>query len=244
MDLSRRTFLAATAATLTSPFVPQVNASTPMDPIKLQLWNDVSRSVVDDDLIIQKGGIYAGLTDPYIMDAILGKTELFACYGEFSAWPRTRIRWQALDSPRAIENFAAAVLETPRIYNITMNTNTKISGAHRQALIESSLIRPDARDVIDISGDGIESIQTSQTAVYHEMMMDAGMQCNGIIFPDRQIEILDPDRNQTPFEYLWDVYDYYNAKVISRDGFTEVAETIQQYPPVFRQKLEIELGLA
>lgn len=243
MNLSRRSFLAATGASLASPFVPQVNASTPKDGIKLQLWNDVSRSVIDDDLIIQKGGIYAALTDPYIMDAILGKTDLSACYGEFSAWPQRRIGWQTLDTPRAIEGFAAAVLETPRIYSIAMNTHTQISGAHRQAMIESSLIRPDARDVIDISGDGLESPLSAQSAVYHEMMVDRGMQCNGIVFPDRQIEILDPDRNQTPFEYLWDVYDYYNNRVISPDGFTEVAETIQQYPPVFRQKLELELGL-
>ena len=240
-DFTRRAFTIAGTALMTAPFIPQVSASTPKEAIDFHLWNDVSNSVTEEDLLLEKLGCREALTDPYIMDAILGTKDVLANYGEFSTGGRIVVDWRALDSRAAIQNFADTIVISDRYREGERGGDTGINNAYFYAREQSARTRrPEAREVIDVSGDGVENVNTGQLALLRTAASDNGVQCNGIVFPDH------PGPWDEPFDVyarLNEVYHHYSDAVITEGGFVEIVEDISHYPMVFRQKLQMELGL-
>lgn len=243
MIQTRRDFIASAAAlSICAPHVARAQAEP--EAVNLHLWNDVSRSVTDDDLAIQKGGIAMAMRDPYIMDAILSQKDVLAYYGEFSKHGLIRVSPVRLDTEGAIMNFTDRILYTSR-YGGDMRSDTGISNAILSSLEYASRLnrsRGGAQNVVDISGDGLENTSETQLRLNRTALIEQGHQCNGIVLPD--LGIASRDSDMTTEEYLWIVYNHYSQDVRTPDGFVEVVDSIEQYPMVFREKLRMELGLA
>ena len=242
MSQTRRDFITSAAAlAICAPHVARAQAEP--EAVNLHLWNDVSRSVTDDDLAIQKGGIALAMRDPYIMDAILSQKDVLAYYGEFSQGGIIRVSPTRLDTESSIINFTDRILFTPREGG-NMRTGTGISNALMYSLEYASRLnrsRGGAQNVIDISGDGLENASETWLQINQTAVIERGHQCNGIVLPDLSIGNEVP--TMTPERYLWMVYEHYSRDVKTPDGFVEVVDSIEQYPMVFREKLRMELGL-
>ena len=226
-----------------SPYIPQVNASTPKQEVNFFLWNDISSSVTDSDLVLEKYGCRAALTDPYIMGAILGEKDLFVMYGEFGTWGHTVIDWRRLETEQDIRNFADRMVRLPRTPEQSQSNispgQTGIFNALGHSIGQSKRLgRALASQVIDISGDGMENVSEGSLDIYKSEAETHGMQCNGIVFPDLSVDFTTPD------DHLRNVRAYYEDRVITGiDGFVEEVASIEDYPMAFERKLERELLL-
>lgn len=243
MPLSRREFGFAVFGGLMSPYIPQVNASTPKEEVNFFLWNDISSSVTDSDLVLEKYGCRAALTDPYVMGAILGQKDIFVMYGEFGTWGHTVIDWRRLETEQDIHNFADRMVMLSRSVEETQSNisggKTGIFNALGHSIGQSKRLgRAPARQVIDISGDGMENVSEGSLDIYKVEAETHGMQCNGIVFPDLNIN------HTTPEDHLKYVRAYYEDRVITGPGgFVEEVASIDDYPMAFERKLERELLL-
>lgn len=229
--MRRRSLLAAAGL---AAFPAVARAEEPVDTL-LVLAVDVSRSVDEDEARLQREGYRNGVTDPKVVEAMLGGVlgSVGLAYVEWagSEYQRLVLPWRRIASRRDAQAWAKALAEAPR----QSLSWTSISGAleFSGAVLERAPFEG-TRQVIDVSGDGVNNSGPPPEAV-RDRLVARGVVINGLpIVNDR------PSFGRMPAMPL---DQYYRESVIGGEGaFMVVAEDFESFGVAVRRKLIREIA--
>ncbi len=202
--------------------------------LKLVLAVDVSGSIDNDELQLEREGTADAFTQPEVIRAIqngsLGR--IAVAMVDFSSAPYNKIvaDWRIIRDRQSAAEFAALVRKLPR----TVGHRTSISSALQigTLILESSDkdITSD-RKVIDVSGDGPNNWGDHLQPV-HDSTVANGIVINGLPVMDEQAN-----------GYFQDLDKYYAACVAGgRGSFVVVVRKYQDYAAGMRRKLVLEIS--
>ncbi|NNU78909.1 DUF1194 domain-containing protein [Halovulum dunhuangense] len=202
--------------------------------LELVLAVDVSRSMDEDELILQREGYASALEHPAVSSALTMGREgraaiLFMEWGGPGAH-RVLVDWTVIDSPES----AAAIASTLRFAPVRSLRGTSISSALERAALEiDSNAFDGTRRVVDVSGDGPNNAGRPVAEVRDELAA-AGIEINGLPFmfkrPDGVYSIPDLDL-------------YYEDCVIAGDSaFVIPIYELERLVVSIRQKLVLEVS--
>ncbi len=227
--------MAALAALLLAGFAPAARA-LPVD-LELVLAIDVSRSMDDDELELQRQGYAGAFVHPSIVQAIRsgpqGRIAVALVEWAGANVQTVLIPWMLIDGEDASEAFSAAILATDkRSFNWT-----SISGAIDFSKQLFGLAHQGTRRVIDVSGDGVNN-HGRPVALARDEAVAAGITINGLaIMNDRPGPGGWRPFNQQPLD------QHYRDQVIGGPGaFLMVAEDFNSFAFAIRNKLIREVS--
>jgi Ca-activated chloride channel homolog len=190
----------------------------------LLLSIDVSGSIDAGDYRLQTDGLAAALTDPEVAEALVrGQVALAVVQWSGPAQQTLSLPWQRMLSPEAVARFAARAAAMPRAFK---GSDTAVGQGLRFAMAQFAAVPDCAAQVIDISGDGPEN------AGFTDAEARAEAQAAGITLNAIAIEEPGP---------AFPVTLYYEAWVITPEGFVMTARGLQDYAATLRLKLLREL---
>jgi len=229
--MRRRSLLAAAGL---AAFPTIARAEEPVDTL-LVLAVDVSRSVDEDEARLQREGYRNGVTDPKVVEAMLGGVlgSVGLAYVEWagSEYQRLVLPWRRIASRRDAQAWAEALAEAPR----QSLSWTSISGAleFSGTVLEQAPFEG-TRQVIDVSGDGVNNSGPPPEAV-RDRLVARGVVINGLpIVNDR------PSFGRMPAMPL---DQYYRESVIGGEGaFMVVADDFESFGVAVRRKLIREIA--
>ncbi|MBC9209642.1 DUF1194 domain-containing protein [Roseomonas aerophila] len=229
--MRRRSLLAAAGL---AAFPAVARAEEPVDTL-LVLAVDVSRSVDEDEARLQREGYRNGVTDPKVVEAMLGGVlgSVGLAYVEWagSEYQRLVLPWRRIASRRDAQAWAEALAEAPR----QSLSWTSISGAleFSGTVLEQAPFEG-TRQVIDVSGDGVNNSGPPPEAV-RDRLVAHGVVINGLpIVNDR------PSFGRMPAMPL---DQYYRESVIGGEGaFMVVADDFESFGVAVRRKLIREIA--
>ena len=230
--MHRRSLLAAPL--LAALLRPAAAQEAPVD-VLLVLAVDVSRSIDEDEALLQREGYRAALTDPAVAEAIRGGNfgAIGLAYVEWAGaeYQRLVLPWTRITGARDAAAWADRLAEAPR----ASLSWTSISGGidfARQVLAEAPMEA--TRRVIDVSGDGVNNSGVPAETARDRAVAD-GITINGLpIVNDR------PTFGRLPPVPL---DEYYRENVIGGPGaFLVVAEDFSSFGTAVRRKLIREIA--
>jgi hypothetical protein len=213
----------------------RVGAETAVD-LELVLAVDISRSIDDEEARLQREGYVAAFTNPEVIAAIEGGTTgaIAVAYVEWASadYQRTAIPWTLIRDAASAEAFAAKIQALPRV---SMSW-TSISGAIDYCALLFGHEFRGARQVIDVSGDGVNNNGRPAQSARDEAVR-RGIVINGLpILNDR------PNFGRPP-EAALDAY--YESQVIGGPGaFVIAAEDFHAFGDAILSKLIREIAAA
>jgi Protein of unknown function (DUF1194) len=177
------------AAPASGPFARPARAADAVD-VAIVLAADVSRSINDDEFVLQRKGYAAAITSGRLMETIQSspKAAIALCFVEWAGETEQKVvvEWMAIRSQTDAEKFADALLGAPRSFV----GRTAIGSAldFSMGVIGESDIASD-RLVIDVSGDGTSNQGRAVTEA-RDAALSAGVVINGLsIFNRRAAEM-------------------------------------------------------
>ena len=198
--------------------------------LELVLAADASGSVNDDEYRLQLIGIARALRDPVVRKAIRsGPAKSIAV--NLLVWaepqvPKDMSGWFIIASDEDAERFASAVEHFPRRQTGSTAIGEGIAAALRS--IETNGIAG-TREVVDVSGDGRESVAREFTVLVDQariMAMARGVVINGLAIQNE----------------VSDLADYYRRNVqTGPDSFVMAAKDYEDFAEAMRRKLLREL---
>jgi hypothetical protein len=202
--------------------------------LKLVLATDVSGSISNAELRIERQGTAAAFVDPAVIKAIengaLGRIAVAMLDFSSPGFGKTVVDWQIIHDRASAIAFARAVVAVPR----TPGNKTSISNAIElgAALIESSEKEIVAtRKVIDIAGDGVNNDGRPVQPVRQKVMGDS-IVVNGLA-------VMDPNANG----FFADLDKYYQACVAGgRGSFVIAVHSFTDFGSAMRRKLILEIS--
>ena len=231
-----RRAVAALALLLAALAAPPAARALPVD-LELVLALDVSRSMDDEELELQRQGYANAFVHPQIVQAIRGgpqgRIAVTVVEWAGSNVQNVLIPWTLIDGPDASEAFAAAILATQkRSFNWT-----SISGAIDFSKQLFGLAHQGTRRVIDVSGDGVNN-HGRPVVLARDEAVAAGITINGLaIMNDRPGPGGWRPFNQQPLD------QHYREQVIGGPGaFLMVAEDFDSFAFAIRNKLIREVS--
>ncbi len=205
----------------------------------LVLAADVSRSMSDEDLRLQRDGYVAALRHPAVAGAIASGplAAIGVAYLEWSGHEHQRllVPWTRLEGPEAAADFAARLAAAPTL----VGTWTSISGAiaASRALIAGAPFAAERR-VIDVSGDGVNN-NGPPAGPERDLAVEAGITVNGLPILRGAGR---PQTGWTPAEVL---EEHYRDEVTGGPGaFVMPAEGLESFGAAVRRKLIREIASA
>ncbi len=215
------------------PAVAAQQAKQQVD-LKLVLAMDVSGSIDNDELFLEREGTADAFLDLEVIKAIQsGSTGRIAVsVVDFSSDPYNRIvvDWHVVSDRPSAAAFADIIRKIPR----TLGHRTSISSVLElgSTLLESSDKDITAtRKVIDVSGDGANNAGAHMTPV-HDRVVASGIIINGL-------PVMDPQANG----FYPDLDKYYAACVAGgRGSFVVVVRNYRDYSLGMRRKLVLEIS--
>jgi hypothetical protein len=159
---------------------PPANASAAEVDVALVIAVDISYSMDPDEQALQREGYILGLTSPEFLDAlrqgIHGKIAITYFEWAGASDQRVVVPWRVIDGAAAAKAFTDEIAHAP--YRRAFRTS--ISGALQFAmpLLESGGFR-NARQVIDVSGDGVNN-QGVPVMVPRDEALERGITINGL----------------------------------------------------------------
>ncbi|WP_158744187.1 DUF1194 domain-containing protein [Acidisphaera sp. L21] len=229
--MRRRSLLAASVALASG--VARAQSASSVD-VLLVLAVDVSRSVTDEEAVLQRDGYRGAITDPTVLAAIAGGplAAIAIAYVEWASYnfQDLVIPWTRIANASDAKAWADRLAESPR-QSVTW---TSISGALQFAgkLLASAPFEG-SRHVIDVSGDGANN-NGPPAEDERDKLVAAGVTINGL-----------PIINRHPrFSRLeLDVDKYYQASVIGGPGaFLIVADDFSAFETAIKRKLIQEIA--
>ncbi|MBK1661615.1 DUF1194 domain-containing protein [Paracraurococcus ruber] len=209
-------------------------AGDPVD-LLLVLAVDVSRSVDEDEAVLQRQGYQAGLTDPEVLAAIAGGMigAIGVAYVEWSGaeFQQLVVPWTRIASRADAEAWAAALGRAPR----ASYGWTSISAAlDYSCQLLAAAPWEAVRRVIDISGDGVNN-SGPPVEEARDRAVAAGITINGLpILNDR------PTFGQLVPQPL---DAYFRESVIGGNGaFLIAVEDFASFATALRRKLILEIA--
>lgn len=238
MTFVRHVLLASALAWLT---VAPATAQTADVDLEIVLAVDASGSVDGEEFKLQLGGIAVALRDPAIQAAIIsgpfGQVAVSLLVWSDSAYPKFATEWVLLNSPETAMGFAAVV----ESFYSKVGRSKGIGGggtaigdavAHALKMLDGNGITA-LRQVIDVSGDGVETPPWFGTAVLlpeaKRLAAERGVMVNGLAIV-------------TDFRNL---AEYYRDEVIVGPGsFVIEARGFADFKRAIREKLKREFTFA
>jgi len=189
----------------------------------LVLAVDVSGSISDREYDLQINGIADALGDPDIVAALVEGQDALAIV-QWSGGGRQTVAlpWAALTTADQVAGLAEKIRALPRPWN----TATAIGEAIHVSLAQFADAPQCQRQVIDVSGDGVENDGMTLPAARAEAEA-AGVTVNGLA-----VEVGGGVSLLT---------DYYRENVITEGGFVMTAHGVQDFPRAIHAKLLREL---
>jgi Protein of unknown function (DUF1194) len=198
--------------------------------LKLALAVDASGSVDTEEYALQLSGIAAGFRDPDVRRAIRsGPAKAIAV--NLLVWaepqvPKDMTGWFIIASDGDAENFARIVEAFPRRQTGATAIGEGIASALR-SIATSGITAP--REVVDVSGDGRESVAREFTVLVDQaraMALSRGVVVNGLAIQNE----------------VGDLADYYRKNVqTGPESFVMAAKTYQDFAEAMRLKLLREI---
>ena len=235
--LLRRAFFLSSVTALLG-FVPWHSGCAAAQAVDLELViaTDVSRSIDEDEALLQRQGIAQAFRSREIVRAITSGIlrKIGVAYIDYSSrrFNKVVIGWRVIRDSKSAEAFADDLLKAP----LTFGRRTSISDAieHARELIEMNDL-DGTRRVIDVSGDGPNNFGNLVDDV-RDATMARRITINGL-----------PIMNQrgATFSryYLADLDLYYRGCVIGGPGaFLVVAKNFADFARAIRRKLILEIA--
>ncbi|HEX3484997.1 MAG TPA: DUF1194 domain-containing protein [Micropepsaceae bacterium] len=213
--------------------VPSRAAQQQVD-LKLVLAMDVSGSIDNDELQLEREGTADAFLDPQVIQAIqngsVGRIAVAMVDFSMTQYNKIVVDWHIIRDRASAAAFAELVRKTPR----TLGHRTSISSALQlgSLLLESSDKDITAtRKVIDVSGDGANNAGDHMTPV-HDKTIANGIIVNGL-----------PVMDERANGYFPDLDKYYAACVAGGKGsFVVVVRNYKDYSVGMRRKLVLEIS--
>ncbi len=202
--------------------------------LKLVLATDVSRSIDDDELRLEREGTAEAFLDPDVIKAIqngsLGRIAVATFDFSSPQDNRVTMEWHIVHDRASAAALAETIRDTPR----TPGRRTSVSSALELGalLIESSETDIVAtRKVIDVSGDGPNNDGDRMTDA-HDKVIAQGIVVNGL-------PVMDDNANG----YFPDLDKYYAACVAGgRGSFVIAVHSYKDFSAAMRHKLVLEIS--
>jgi hypothetical protein len=202
--------------------------------LKLVIATDVSRSIDNEEAVLQREGTAEAFGSPEVVKAIqsgaLGRIAVSMIDFSSPEFDRVVIDWQIIQDQASAEAFAAKIRNSPR----TPGRRTSISSALE---LGSLLIEGSAKDivatrrVIDVSGDGPNNDGNPMSEA-HASTMKLGIVVNGL-------PIMDENANG----YYRGLDQYYAGCVAGgRGAFVVVVHAFKDFGDAMRRKLILEVS--
>lgn len=181
---------------------------------------DVSGSVDPKEYRIQMEGLAHALRDDQVAESIVaGNAALAVVQWTGTSRQKITIPWVEIGSHNALDAFAASVADDPRVWR---NFSTAIGEGLRLSLAAFEAAPNCARQVIDISGDGVSN-EGVEPAQMRTVAGSKGITVNALVIEDATDG---------------DLTGYYYENVITGPGaFVMTADGYADYPERMRQKL-------
>jgi hypothetical protein len=200
--------------------------------LELVLLADASRSIDLQELIFQREGYAAAITDPTVLNAI-GSTVTGAIAVTYVEWATNQavvVDWTIIDGPDSAQAFAEALLIPPRqAFGRNAIGSALLEG---KRLIESNGI-VGLRAVIDFSGDSANSFSGPPIAEARAEVLAAEITINGL-------PILCPDCGGWAHR---DLEAAYRELIIGGPGaFAVAADGWEGFVEAVRRKLVLEIS--
>ena len=195
--------------------------------LALVLGIDISSSVDPEEYRLQLDGLADALESDGVIEAILdppGAHMVVTAY-EWSGYPQQDViaPWTALHSAQDVRRFANRLRAHPRPY-WDFATAVGVSLEYGADLLAEA---PDcARQVIDLSGDGVNNIGPEPAQIYATGRME-GITVNGLV-------ILGADPDPLPY--------YRNHVIFGPKAFVAVASDFRDYRRAMEGKLIREIS--
>jgi len=202
--------------------------------LKLVLATDVSGSINDDEIRIEREGTAEAFLDPDVIKAIQGGAlgKIAVAMLDFSSpeYGKVVIDWRIIQDAASAAAFAEAVRDTPR----SPGRRTSVSSALELGSLMLQASEKDivaTRRVIDVSGDGPNNDGNPMTEI-HDKTIAQGIVVNGLPVMDDQANGYYPNLDK-----------YYAACVAGgRGSFVVVVHSYQDYRAAMRHKLILEIS--
>lgn len=202
--------------------------------LKLVLATDVSGSITNNELWLERQGTAAAFLYPDVIRAIengaLGRIAVAMLDFSSPGFGKTVIDWRIIKDRQSAADFARAILAIPR----TPGNRTSVSNALELGarLIESSDKEMVAtRKVIDVAGDGANN-DGKPLAEIRRRVMALGIVVNGLA-------IMDENANG----YFPNLDKYYQACVAGgRGAFVIAVKSFRDLGAAMRRKLILEIS--
>ncbi|MGI3170488.1 DUF1194 domain-containing protein [Pseudooceanicola sp. C21-150M6] len=195
--------------------------------LALVLALDVSASVDEGEYRLQRDGLAAALDRPEIRQAILtgapGHVALSVFEWSGRYHQHVALEWMALTDTAAIDQAVARLASVTRSYS-NMPTAVGYALGYSSGLLRRG---PDcARQVVDLSGDGINNEGFGPELAYRNFPFD-GVTVNGLVIEGRNRELV----------------TFYDQEVLrGPDAFLELASGFDEFAEAMARKLYRELG--
>lgn len=220
-------FVAVLAFSGFTSALPVQAADKPVD-LELVLSADVSRSVDDQEFILQRRGYATAFQDKRVIDAIRsgGMQRIAVVFVEWSAanMQQVVIDWTLIDSAESANAFAEKLLTLPRAYFFGGGTAVGDALYHAAGLFNDNGFEAERR-VIDLSGDG-RTRNGRPAAPARDYVVAQGIVINGLpILGEPYLE------------------EFYERDVIGGPGaFSLPAEGFEDFANAVRSKLIREIA--
>jgi hypothetical protein len=202
--------------------------------LKLVLATDVSGSIDNDELQLEREGTAEAFLDPAVLKAIqsgaLGRIAVSMIDFSSPGLGKVVIDWRIIGNQAGAAAFAEAVRDIPR----TPGRRTSVSNALEMGSLMMEASAKDivaTRRVIDVSGDGLNNDGNPMREA-HDKTIAQGIVVNGL-------PIMDDNANG----YYPNLDKYYAACVAGGPGaFVIVVHSFKDFGAAMRRKLILEIS--
>lgn len=206
-------------ATVLSAALSTVAPSAMACDLALALAVDVSGSVDSGEFRLQMDGLAAGLRDPVVSESLVrGQAELMLLQWTGASRQQVTLPWTRIDSFAALERFAQAVENDPRVWR---NYSTAIGEALAMSQAAFAAVPHCKRHLIDVSGDGMSN-EGLEPVDLHAGLRAAGITVNAIAIEESEPELT--------------AYFFENV-IVGEGAFVVTATGFEDYPEQIRKKL-------
>ncbi|GLR83858.1 DUF1194 domain-containing protein [Bradyrhizobium iriomotense] len=203
--------------------------------VELVIAVDVSYSMDEDELVVQREGYAQAVTSEEFLQALKAgpSKKLAVTYFEWSGSDDQKVivPWRLIDGPESADALAAEIMRTP----VRRGSRTSISGAIRFAIPLFDQNRYHGlRRVIDISGDGANNEGPPVTKA-RDAALEKGITINGlpIMMKRTTVSMMDIDNLDS----------YYEDCVIGGPGsFALTIKEREKFKEAIRTKLTLEVA--
>lgn len=217
-------------------FAAPAQAGDEIVDVELVLAVDVSLSMSPEELVIQRDGYAAALTDKAVLNAIAegahGKIAVTFVEWAGQSTQQVIVPWQVISSPADAAGFVGRMTANPP--RSARRTSIAAALDFTARLFDDSGFRGMKR-VIDVSGDGPNN-QGDMVEAARNRVTQMGITINGLPLMTNRNGMI------TPYD-ISNLDDYYTDCVIGGPGaFMVPVNSWSQFPEAIRRKLVLELA--